>query len=482
MMKNDVAKRTLVVDLDGTLIKTNIFREQLVKAFLRNPFTLVYLILINLYSIAKLKRALSEIVFINPKTLPYNEKVISLIKKYKMQKQKVILASACDVSSLAKISDSLGFFSDYIGSSDRFNAKGKNKLIAIKKLINDESFDYVGSSRSDKIVFGECVQPYVTTGNKFFKIQIWQLFPSIINIEEDQKSFVKLVSKQARLRHWLKNFLIVCPALFPILILETSLLFNLFVFFILYSITVSSTYVINDIVDVENDRQDYEKRFRPIAAGNIDMLNAFVTSILVMFLAIFCAVTAIGVEAALLLMSYIGFSFFYTFYAKKVPVLDLFFLASFYAHRILAGCIIIGAEISVWITLFAFLTFLSLGALKRIIEIDNNAKQGIPAKGIYESKHRLFLTQCSNSAAFGACLIFALYTLEKFKLQTSLSEFILSFISISIIFFLLKIMFDVEEGKVNSDPVEYLLTQRWALLFAISISIATIMFGVYADG
>ena len=139
----------LVVDLDGTLIKTDLLWEALARRLRRNPFAIVPVLLWWMRGRAFLKMRLGQRVELNPASIPRNEKFLGWLREQKSAGRKIILATASD-SQLAKpVADDFKLFDDVLASNGRVNLRGPNKLKALVERFGERGFDYAGNSSVD---------------------------------------------------------------------------------------------------------------------------------------------------------------------------------------------------------------------------------------------------------------------------------------------------------------------------------------------
>ena len=139
----------LVVDLDGTLIKTDLLWEALARRLRQNPFAIVPILLWWMRGRAFLKMRLGLRVRLSPASIPRNEKFLGWLHEQKSAGRKIILATASD-SRLAKpVADYFGIFDDVLASDGRTNLRGPNKLKALVERFGERGFDYAGNSSVD---------------------------------------------------------------------------------------------------------------------------------------------------------------------------------------------------------------------------------------------------------------------------------------------------------------------------------------------
>jgi apolipoprotein N-acyltransferase len=143
----------LVVDLDGTLIKTDLLWEHLARLLRRNPFQIFQVLFWWSRGRALLKKKLAARVKIDPSTLPYHEKFLAYLREQKAAGRKIILATASDLQMAVPVANHVGLFDEILGSDGKTNLRGGNKLNALIEKFGKRGFDYAGNSDVDYAVW-----------------------------------------------------------------------------------------------------------------------------------------------------------------------------------------------------------------------------------------------------------------------------------------------------------------------------------------
>jgi apolipoprotein N-acyltransferase len=143
----------LVVDLDGTLIKTDLLWESIARLLRRNPFALFAILFWWTRGRAFLKKQLAARVEIDPATLPYNEPFLKFLREQKSAGRRIILATASDLQMAKPVADFTGLFDEVLGSDGRTNLRSGNKLKALVTKFGERGFDYAGNSSADLAVW-----------------------------------------------------------------------------------------------------------------------------------------------------------------------------------------------------------------------------------------------------------------------------------------------------------------------------------------
>ncbi len=143
----------LVVDLDGTLIRTDLLWESLVRLLRRNPISIFQILFWWTRGRAFLKQKLAARVRIDPAALPYHEPFLKFLREQKSAGRKIILATASDLQMARPVADYTGLFDDVLGSDGKSNLRGPNKLKALVARFGERGFDYAGNSTPDLAVW-----------------------------------------------------------------------------------------------------------------------------------------------------------------------------------------------------------------------------------------------------------------------------------------------------------------------------------------
>ena len=179
--------------------------------------------------------------------------------------------------------------------------------------------------------------------------------------------------KLLRVQQWLKNILIFIPLLLSFESFDSENYLQLLLGFIIFSLACSSNYILNDILDLEDDLKHPVNKHRVIASGLIS-LNLSKIICLLLFFITFIPAYLFNFNFFILVLCYLFTALIYTLFLKKFPIIDLVVLSSFYIYRIFIGISIVGLNYySHWLIIFLFPFFLNLAILKRLAEVKNRA-------------------------------------------------------------------------------------------------------------
>jgi apolipoprotein N-acyltransferase len=143
----------LVVDLDGTLIKTDLLWESIARRLVKNPFAIFQILFWWSRGRAFMKKNLARRIKIDPATLPYHETFLAWLREQKKSGRKIILATASDLQMAEPVAEYAGVFDEVLGSDGRTNLRSENKLRALTEKFGERGFDYAGNSSADFAVW-----------------------------------------------------------------------------------------------------------------------------------------------------------------------------------------------------------------------------------------------------------------------------------------------------------------------------------------
>jgi 4-hydroxybenzoate polyprenyltransferase len=171
-----------------------------------------------------------------------------------------------------------------------------------------------------------------------------------------------------RPRQWTKNAFVFAPLIFAHKILDPYAWYFTLIAAICFLCVSCMVYIVNDISDVEEDRHHPVKSKRPLAASEITILQAVLLACFFAGFAVFM-LTALPIPCTEIAAIYLLMNLVYTFYLKRIAIIDIFFIASCYVLRVLMGCYALQVIISPWIILTTFFLALFLGFGKRYHEL-----------------------------------------------------------------------------------------------------------------
>jgi 4-hydroxybenzoate polyprenyltransferase/phosphoserine phosphatase len=460
--ESTAAGRPLVVDLDGTLIHSDMLWEAIVLFLKKNVLRAWLLPIWLLRGKVGFKEQLAREVGmdLDPAALPYDQTVLAMVRAERARGRVVVLATGSQRVFAERIAAHLGLFDLVLSTGDGVNLTSHNKARRLAELYGSRGYDYIGNSRADLAVWADCSDAYCVHA-KPFRLADGR---STTHSGSVRGGAAKALVKAMRPRQWLKNLLVFVPMLaghaLDLWTFEASL-----VAFIAFSLCASSAYLLNDALDAQDDRVHPTKHRRPIASGALPLPVALLASPLLALAAIvLCAST--NPLLLLVVLTYFATTVAYSVYLKRLLMVDIVTLAILYSLRILGGSAATGIAPSFWLLAFSFFIFLSLALLKRHSELFNlhrDGKEKTRGRG-YTTADKGPIGIMGINAAFVSVLIFMLYFNSDNVLDLYASPAWLAGILPLLVFWLGRLWVLAFRGEVNEDPVLYVSKDKVSLV------------------
>ncbi len=407
--------RPLIVDLDGTLLRTDLLYESLALLARARPWLLLLLPVWWLSGgKAGVKREIARRVDLDVSTLPLNRPFLDWIRAERMRGRAVAIVSAADQSLVDRIADDIGLFDAALGSDGRVNLSGHRKIEAIVDRFGPD-FTYCGDAPVDMHVWRHC-RSAVLVGRG---TRLAARLPADVVVHErfaSEPASPRTWAKALRLHQWAKNALLFVPLLLSGLASDPRAVGLAALGFLIFGLVASATYLLNDLIDLAADRQHRSKRNRPFASGALPLAEGL-AAIPVLAVAVGALLLAMPPAFAVVTLLYVVVTLAYSFRLKRVPILDLFVLAFLFTVRLLAGIAAIGAVPSPWLLTFSMFFFLSLAAMKRYTEcgaLTRSGRQATPGRG-YRAGDEPWLMAMGAGSGFCSVLVFFLYLVEPYS-------------------------------------------------------------------
>lgn len=440
----------LCVDLDGTLIATDMLWECLLLLIKQSPSSLFLLPVWLLRGRAFLKRRIAERVTIRPETLPYRAEVLAYLRAQHAAGRKLVLATASDELVAQPIAAHLGLFDRVLASDGSTNLKGAVKAARLVAEFGEKQFAYAGDSGSDAAVWQHAASAIVVGSTS-------AAGATIIEQRFDTPPFSILTLVGAlRPHHWTKNVLLVLPLLLAHRITPATTL-RVAIGIVLFSLAASSIYVLNDLLDLQSDRAHPWKRRRPFAAGSLSIPSGLAVFALLLAGSLAAVWKLLGTQAMLFTLAYCALSLAYSFALKRVVLLDVFVLTSFYTLRLLIGATVASVPLSPWFLAFSSFFFFSLALAKRYSELlhaEDLVREGNSGRG-YGRQDRELLSLMGVSSAFSATIILALYTQSSAVTALYRSPALLLLVCPLVLYWTSRVWLKAHRGELNEDPVTH---------------------------
>lgn len=464
--RSDAKHVALAVDLDGTLIATDLFWESLFLLLRSNPFTLFLLPFWLAGGKARLKAEIASRVTIDADGLPYRHDVLKRLKAEKRSGRRLILATGSHKRFADAIASHLGLFDDVYATDATKNLTSSNKRDLLVTEFGDGGFDYAGNSKADISVFDAARAAIVVAPDAAAARWHEQNGGELI---EASKPTLKTVIKMLRVHQWLKNTLIAVPMVLSHEYLNVGMIFACVLAFISFSTAASAIYIVNDFLDMPLDRKHPTKKKRPFAAGTLSIPFGLASASVLLALSLMTALLLHPLFLAVLAI-YLVSTTAYSFSLKRMLLVDVLTLAGLYTLRILAGAAATGTNVSFWLLAFAIFFFLSLALVKRHVElVDTELEHGtrIAGRG-YRPEDLSIIAQGGVSSAFAAALVLALYIHSDSVRELYAYPWMVWPLAPIVLYLTLRIWVLAGRHELHDDPVVFLV-RDWRSQLVIGI-------------
>lgn len=476
--KNGLTSRTIVVDLDGTLVITDMLAENLFLFLRLHPLRIFEVIWWLCGGKANFKRCLADVVMPDVARLPYNQELLAWLKRQHIEGAYIVLATASDLRIANSVSAHLGLFDQVLGTT-RVNLSASNKQKALVQIFGEKGYEYVGNSTDDYAVWKTASCIHVVNPVRGLLAAAGKL-GTVKMVFENRPRYFHALIKALRIHQWAKNLLILVPLLASHRIMEWQLVLNGWLAFVAFGLCASSVYLLNDLLDLPDDRLHPTKCKRPLAAGSFPILHALFLIPVLLLGAFSLALLLLPIKFAGVLAVYYLLTVTYSFWFKRVVMLDVVTLAMLYTARVIAGAAALSLVATFWILAFCMFIFLSLAFLKRYTELCDSRQKGkaeIPSgRGYYPTDFEL-LASLGGASGYISVLVLALYINDAASGTLYRSQQWMWVACPLLLFWLSRVWLLAHRGLMHDDPIVFALrdnVSRWiGAAFVLTFALAT---------
>ena len=463
----------LAVDLDGTLIATDLLWEAMVALLKRNPlyiFLLPYWAFLGPYA---LKIKLAERVDLAVATLPYRTDFLAFLRSEHAKGRKLVLATASPLKFAQQVASHLGIFESVLASADGINLSSKRKAAALNSLFGQAGYDYAGNSRADLAVFESARASIIVAPDRAAAAYQAQteslLFPAATR-------GARPIFKMLRMHQWAKNVLIAVPAVLANELDRPATLSAVGLAFVAFCLAASAIYILNDLIDLPLDRRHATKSKRSIASGAVSIPMAISISFALALASVSIALF-LPLQFQLVLGGYAVLTTAYSFALKRMLLIDVLTLAGLYTVRVVAGAAATQIDVSFWLLAFSVFFFLSLALVKRFVELEQapaDTASKVAGRG-YRAADKHVIAEAGMASTFASALVLALY-IDSGEVQKLYGSPWLIWPLCPIVLYLsIRIWVLARRGEMHEDPVVFLLSD-WRSVMMVGVG-AALIFG-----
>jgi len=447
----------LCVDLDETFCKVDTLWEVAMLALRRHPFQLAAAIgrfLLD-WNRSKFKAALSGMVRFETSHLPIRAEVRDYVIRARAAGRRTLLVTGADQAIAEAVAATHPYFDEVRGSGHGINLKNRRKAGWLKERFGDKGYEYVGDCAADVPVWQAAgVARMVAYGGRI---------PHALRARVPHLQPLPVPARRApwrilRPHQWVKNLLVFVPLAMAHRLDEPPLLAAAWGAFLALSLAASAVYILNDFLDVPDDRRHPEKSRRLIASGDVHFSTALVWGV-------GCVAGGLAIAWWLpapfgfLLLGYWALAAAYALGLKRIFGIDLLILTLFYLLRLLLGAAAVGIQCSEWLLILAAAFFGSLALLKRYTEMETwlglgeSRMRGRP----YSVTWRRVLLIAGTACALVSAAVFPFYIHSSTARELYRNPVLLLALVPLLLIWFGRMWRAAAQGRMHGDPVVFAL-------------------------
>lgn len=459
----------LVIDLDGTLLRSDLLLETGM-AFVRSqPLQLFKPFSWLTKGKASLKEGLALATQLDVSVLPYDPEVIAFIEAERERGRRVVLATASHHSLAERIAQHLKLFDQVLATEGGRNLSAHRKRDLLVEHYGEQGFDYAGNSQDDMPIWASARQAYVINPESGVERRA-RAQGNVEQVLHSNPARLKDWLKAFRLHQWMKNVLIFVPLLAAHQLTNPMMLWQGILAFLLFGLCASSVYLLNDLLDLADDRHHHSKRNRPFAAGRLSIKSGLIAFPALLGAAFAGAVWLLPWQFAGVLLAYYVLTLAYSLSLKRRMAVDVIVLAMLYTVRIIAGAAAFGLELTFWVLAFSMFMFLSLALVKRYAELLEAKRKGntdkIRGRGYYPEDLGM-IASLGASSGYLAVMVLALYIHDQATTMLYSQPQFIWLACPLLLFWITRVWMLTHRGHMHDDPVVFAFRDRISLAVGV---------------
>lgn len=457
----------LVVDLDGTLLKTDLLIESILALVKQHPWQILALPVWLCKGKARFKREIARRASLDVDRLPYRKELLDYLRAQRARGRSIVLATASDAQLARQVAEHLQLFDSVMASDGAVNFSGEEKRKRLIFEFGEKGFDYAGNGRPDVAVWRSARKAIAVN----CKPRVLRALEAVAEPEiffPESAPGLGAYWKALRPQQWSKNLLVLVPVFAAHRFFDVDLLAKALLAFVAFCCCASGGYLFNDLFDLAADRRHPRKRFRPFAAGELPLSYALK---MVPALAVFGCILGALVSPLFLamLIGYLLLTLAYSLFIKKIVLLDVLVLAGLYTLRVVAGSAAVLIWPSQWLLAFSIFLFLSLALVKRygeLVVMRSVEGDGAHARS-YELSDAEILAAKGTASGYLAVLVLALYlTSATARALYTRLEFLWLLCPL-LLYWIGRIWLMAHRGLIHDDPIHFATTDRTSRILVL---------------
>nr|WP_308937294.1 UbiA family prenyltransferase [Duganella vulcania] len=476
----------LLVDMDRTLIQTDLLSEAANLFVAAHPAKLFRLCGWARAGRGTLKSQLACNTCIDVASLPYHAQLIQWLREKRAAGRRLVLVTAFERNVAQRLFAHLGFFHELLLTAGSGDTGPVNKLEHITARFPRGQFEYVGDSWSDMAVWQASRTAHVVSRSRRLISAVGKFGNLGEVFQPCAFSPLSAFARALRPHQWVKNLLVMVPLMASHHYADFAACSQALLALVAFCLAASSVYLLNDLVDVVSDRRHPSKRLRPFAAGHLRLLLGWCAWPLLAASSLALSATFLSGQFVGWLAVYGALTATYTFYLKRIPIVDVLSLAALYTLRIIAGAAAIGVPLSFWLLAFSVFLFLSLAFIKRyseLLRLTEGAGKGAAAHGRgYYASDLDVVANLGGSSGYAAVLVLALYIQDSHTLELYPAPHYIWLACPALLFWISRAWMLAHRGRMLEDPIMFALKDRASWLVAATIASVFVLASMPALG
>lgn len=466
------AEPPLVIDLDGTLIRTDLLLESAFALLRESPFAIAKFPGWLLRGKAAIKQELACATQIDVTRLPYNEAVVAWIGEERRRGRQIVLATASHRSLADKVAAHLMLFDQTFATDAGRNLSARAKRDALVQSFGERGFDYAGNAAHDLPVWRAARKAWVVDASAATERSARAIGNVAGTIRSEPMTSIKAL-QALRMHQWLKNLLLFVPLVMAHRFGEIPLATDALIAFLCFGLCASGTYLFNDLLDLQDDRHHPRKRFRSIASGRLPIGFALAVGGALVVGAFALAAWKLPPGFVGALATYLALTSAYTFWLKRRMIVDVMTLAALYTLRVIAGALAVGVPLSFWLLAFSMFIFFSLALVKRHVELFPESQAVAPknrGRGYVEDDRHMVAALGAASGCM-AVLVLALYINDPRTAQLYRHPELIWLACPLLLAWVSRVWMLAHRGRMHDDPVVFALHDRVSLAIGALVAL-----------
>ena len=459
--------RTIFVDLDGTLVRTDLFWEGLLAVVKHYPWRIPRLVYWLCRGREKAKAFVARLVGFDPTILPYEGELLDYLRERKAAGDRLVLATASHRRLARAVARHLGLFDDVIATTGRRNLKSRAKLASIRDSMGGGSFVYAGDSVADRPIW-EAASASILVNASTADVDRQRQAGKLEKLVQTRNSRLRPFVRTMRPHQWAKNVLIFVPLLASHLYGSEGAVLQAMLGFVAFSLCASGVYFLNDLLDLDADRRHRSKQHRPLACGDLTIPLGLMGAAILPLAAFALSALFLPWPFVLCLLGYYLLTNSYSFFLKRISTADVMTLALLYTMRIVAGALAIDVVLSSWLLAFSMFAFVSLAYLKRYIEIAalGDGADNVHGRG-YSAADSETMFVLGSASMIASVVVLSLYVNTQEGEAGYRSPYVLWLLCLLVLYWGNRIWIGARRGKITEDPVIFAVKDKVSRLVAI---------------